>query len=316
MISRRQFLKKCRDISLLLCGSLACSRGIAQGFIHLAEKPQQLAFVQGQNCLGCTTSLTYGNECDFIDFIRQIVRLQVHPALSFAQGSGYLEELEATAAGGDFILVVEGSVPAGIKQACYLGDRPLYDALAVHAARARLVVSAGTCSSHGGIPGSGANPTGALSVANYLKERQVSVPLVKIPGCPVHPDHLMGTLAYLTATGKTPPLENDAPRSYFGETIHDHCGRFQYFSQDLYLLDYAKDKDSCLLKKGCRGPLTRSDCPTRRWNGKTSVCIESNTPCIGCMNPAWPFDEAIYPEASALEDLPWSAMKKRTQEGS
>lgn len=313
MLTRRNFIKRCRDISLLVCGTLACSRQIAEGFIRLAQEPLQLAFIQGQNCLGCTISLTYGNEFDFTDFIQRIVRLQVHPALSFSQGEDFMRSLDQAAAGGDYILVVEGSVPAGVKEACYLGERPLYDVLAGYAARARMVICSGTCASYGGIPHSGENPTGAISVADYLQQQRVTVPVVRIPGCPVHPDHLMGTVAYVAATGKLPPLKEERPSPYFDETIHNRCARFQNFSQDKYALDFAKDKSLCLLKLGCRGPITLSDCPSRRWNSKTSTCIASNTPCVGCKNPDWPFAEDLYLAAEAFEDIPWSAMKTRTR---
>ncbi len=314
MLTRREFIRRCRDLSLVICGTLACSRQIAEGFIRLAQEPLRLAFIQGQNCLGCTVSLTYGNEFDFTNFIQRIVHLQVHPALSFCQGEDFLRALNRVAAVGDYILVVEGSVPAGIKEACCLGDQPLYDVLDRYAARARLVVCSGTCASYGGIPHAEGNPTGAISVPEYLRQREVRVPQVRIPGCPVHPDHLMGTVAYLAAAGKLPPLKEGCPSPYFDESIHNHCNRFQNFSQDKYALDYQKDKTLCLLKMGCRGPITLSDCPSRGWNDHTSTCIDSNTPCIGCKTSQWPFTEDLYLDANAFEDIPWSAMKTRTRD--
>ncbi|PLX98757.1 MAG: hyaluronate lyase [Desulfuromonas sp.] len=315
MLTRRQFLKKCRDISLLMCGSTLLTRSLAEGFIRLVEDPPPIAFIHAQNCMGCTTSMMYGNDFDFVDFLAQIGGLDLHPALSFSQGDDYLDTLKGIVARGDFILVVEGSIPTRPKEACYLGTTPVYDVLADYAKEARLVISSGSCASHGGIPASNGNLTGALSVKSYLEKREIDIPHLQLPGCPVHPDHLMGSLAYITATGKLPPLKEKTnfPKEYFGEILHNRCNRYQHFSQDLFVEDFAKDKNDCLLKKGCRGPLTPSDCPVRRWNNRTSVCIDSNTPCIGCMSPYWPFKDDLYLEPSEVEDIPWSQLKKKTR---
>ena len=316
MLTRRQFIKRCRDISIVMCGSTLLTRSLAEGFLKLADASPQIAFVHAQNCMGCTTSMFYGNDFDALDFLSHIGRLEVHPALSFCQGADYLANLRQVVAAGDYLLIVEGSIPARPKEACYLGDQPVYDVLAGYAARARLVISAGSCASHGGIPASAGNRTGALSVTDYLEQQKVTVPVLRIPGCPAHPDHLMGSIAYIAATGKTPPFAKDSERiaEYFGELLHNRCSRFQHFSQDLFVENFAKDKENCLLKKGCRGPVTPSDCPVRRWNQRTSVCVESNTPCIGCMSPRWPFQGDLYLETAEVEDLPWSGMKKKIGE--
>ncbi len=313
MLTRRSFLKKCRDISILMCGSTLLTRSLAEGFLQLSSDPPAIAFIHAQNCMGCTTSMLYGNDYDFLDFLSQIGRLEVHPALAFSQGSNYLGNLDRLAQQGDYLLVVEGSIPSQPREACYLGGSPLYDVLAGYAARARMVISSGSCASSGGIPASGGNQTGALSVAAYLSEQNIRVPVLRIPGCPAHPDHIMGSIAYIAATGKAPPLKQDTrqPAEYFGEMLHNRCSRYQHFSQDLFVEDFAKDKDNCLLKKGCRGPVTDSDCPVRRWNQRTSVCVESNTPCIGCMSPHWPFKNNLYLETTEVEDLPWSQMKRK-----
>ncbi|ADD69307.1 hydrogenase (NiFe) small subunit HydA [Denitrovibrio acetiphilus DSM 12809] len=295
MLSRRDFLKRCRDISAVVFGAEVFGAQIAEGFMKIqsADRPQ-LVFIQGQSCTGCSTSLMYGNETDFIDFIMKLVRVQVHPNLSLSQGNGYLNMLDEVTSAGGHILVLEGSIPAEMKKACMLGEEPLYDALKKHLEKASAVVASGSCSCFGGIPASGANETGAIDIVQYMRETGISKPLIKIPGCPVHPDRLMGTVAYILGAGKMPDMEDGIPVQYFGDLIHNNCTRFQYFSQDIYLEDYAKDKHSCLLKKGCRGTITKSDCALRRWNGGVNVCVESNAPCVGCINEKWPFKENIY----------------------
>ena len=149
IFNRREFLKKCRDISLLVCGSIACSREIAEGFIQLAKEPLKLVFIQGQNCLGCTISLTYGNEYQFNDFIQRIATLQVHPALSFNQGTAFMQQIQKAKQQGGYILVIEGSIPIGIKEACYLGGQPLADVLPDYAIAAETIICSGSCACHG-----------------------------------------------------------------------------------------------------------------------------------------------------------------------
>jgi len=316
MLSRRDFLLKCRDLSLLVCGSTLFTRTLAHGFLNLVNNPPALAFIHAQNCMGCTTSMMYGNDFDFVDFLSHVGRLDVHPSLSFSQGHTYLENLEKTFNAGNYILVVEGSIPSDPPEACFLGDRPIYQVLSRYMSKAQLVISSGSCASHGGIPASGLSRTGAMSVVAYMQEHKISVPHLRLPGCPVHPDHLMGSVAYYAATGKLPPVKEktDYPQEYFGDLIHNRCSRHQSFSQDEFVADFSRDKLGCLLTKGCRGPITASDCPTRRWNQRANVCVESNTPCIGCMHPDWPFKSALYLDSSEVEDLPWSQMKRKVKQ--
>ncbi len=316
MLTRRDFIKRCRDISVAVIGAEVFATDIAEGFMRIAAaKRPQIVFVQGQSCTGCSVSMTYGNETDFIDFVTRLVRVQVHPNLSFSQGHGYIQQLEEVTSAGGHVLVLEGSIPQRMKKACLLGEEPLYDALKKHIQKAYAVVACGTCAVSGGIPASGRNETGAIDIEQYMRQQGISKPLIKIPGCPAHPDRLMGTVAYILGSGKMPPMKDGVPQQYFGNLIHNNCTRFQYFSQDIYLKDFETDKHSCLLKKGCRGTITKSDCPTRRWNGSVSVCVESNAPCVGCTHNGWPFKENIYYESRNIEDLPWNDFKKNVLGG-
>ncbi|MGE4498530.1 MAG: hydrogenase small subunit [Deferribacterales bacterium] len=311
-MSRREFLKKCRDISIAIAGSAALTPEIAEGFKKLSASGRpQVIFLQSQCCTGCSISATYGNEADFIDFITNIIRLQVHPNLSFSQGRGYMESIKSVSESGDFYLVCEGSVPAGMKEACIFNDEPMYDYLHKLMNKATAIISSGTCACFGGIPASNQNVTGAISIEDYMKRMKVNKPMIKIPGCPVQPDRLMGTVAYIVATGKLPDLIEGKPRKYFSELVHNQCGRYQAFNQGHYTSDFDKQRHSCLLKNGCRGPVVYADCPTRRWNGKVNVCIESNTPCIGCIHDDFPFNSPLYLAESSFKDLSWSEMKAK-----
>jgi len=315
MLSRREFLKICANLSAAVCGSNMLVNNIAHGMMKLTdhEKPE-VVFLQGQACSGCTMSMMYGNESSFVDFITRIIKLQVHPSLSFSDGEDYFERLNRAVDKGGYILVVEGSVPMKMKKACMIAGLPLGDILEEVIRRSKAVVMSGTCSANGGIPASGRNEVGAVSVEKYMEMKRLIKPYIKIAGCPSHPDRLMGTVAYMASMNKIPKkTEEKTPALYYEELIHNRCSRFQYFSQDIYLKDFEKEKHTCLLKKGCRGTITKSDCPTRRWNGSVNVCIESNTPCVGCINPSWPFKKDIYLDADSVEDIPWAVLKEKVR---
>jgi len=314
LMNRREFLKKCGEVSTLVFGSTIFTNQIAEGFTLLSESERpQVVFIQSQCCTGCSISATYGNEADFIDFISNLIRLQVHPNLSFSQGHDYMETLNEVIDNGPFYLVCEGSVPAGMKEACMFNDEPMYDYLHKVIDKAAAVISSGTCACYGGIPASNQNVTGAVSIEKYMQMKSINKPIIKIPGCPIQPDRLMGTVAYIVATGQIPELVDGKPKQYFNDLIHNQCGRYQAFNQDKYTSDYATEKYNCLLKNGCRGPVTVSDCPTRRWNGKVNVCIESNAPCIGCIHEEFPFNSPLYLAEESFKDLSWSELKKEME---
>jgi len=292
-INRREFIRQCSLLSVLLSGTPFLAETLVYGFKRLQEADKPLVmFIQGQACTGCSISATYGNESDFISLITQMIRLQAHPNLSFAQGESYEKIIEGMIAEKGYFLVIEGAIPKGVKETCFFLGQPLYDSLKTAIENAAAVVLSGTCSSNGGIPAAPNNPTGSISAEDYIKELGLQTAYIKIPGCPAHPDRLIGTVAYIVATGKLPELIDAKPKMYYDKTIHEQCERFQFFTEDIYYDDL--QKKGCLANEGCRGSETEADCPSRRWNGKVNNCIESNAPCIGCINPDFPFATALY----------------------
>ena len=77
------------------------------------------------------------------------------------------------------------------------------------------------------------------------------------------------------------------PILFYGVTIHDRCPRRSFFDNGIFAKKLGEQ--TCMFKLGCRGPVTRTDCPTRKWNGNVKNWpIGNNTPCIGCANYAFP----------------------------
>ncbi len=293
--SRREFLTYCSKIAALLGGGVQMSADFAEAFMKITQKQPPVIWMTGQACTGDSVSLVYSDSPSLVPFLSTLIDLKFHPALSVAQGEVAIDIIEEQKNAGGYILCFEGAIPMQMPGACKFNEKFLSDYLYDVVKKAFAVIACGTCASYGGIPA--ANPeTGAISIAEYVKQKGLSTPVVRIPGCPMNAHRFTGTVAYFLAYNKLPQLDEDGrPVLYYGKTNHDNCQRFPYFAQDKCLTDYS-EKSLCLYRMGCKGPVTKSDCPVRRWNKETSWCVASNTPCVGCTNPEWPWpkDTGIY----------------------
>jgi hydrogenase small subunit len=172
-------------------------------------------------------------------------------------------------------------------EACRIGGRTLTELVLPLLRRARFVLAAGTCASHGGIPGAEGNPTGASGVRQFMEKEGITVKgrLVCCPGCPAHPDEMLGTLAHLAAQGypEVKPLWL-TPAMFSEGCLHDVCLRYSQYVGRSFALRLG-DADGCLYSLGCQGLDVYANCHRRRWNGKVNWCIQAGTPCIGCCLP-------------------------------
>ncbi len=59
------------------------------------------------------------------------------------------------------------------------------------------------------------------------------------------------------------------------------------FENGEFLSDWndPKQRDWCLLLKGCKGPKTFNDCAQVWWNDGANFCINAGSPCSGCTSP-------------------------------
>ncbi len=300
--TRREFLKFCGKLSLVLCGTECLTEDLARAFMKIARKEPPVIWLTGQACSGDSVSLVYTDSPGLVPLLTSLVDLKFHPVLSVAQGEEVLRIIEELKGQGGYILCFEGSIPLKMKGACTIREEYLAEFLKEVVEGALALIACGTCASYGGIPA--ANPeTGAVSLPEYLKKLRIEKPVVRIPGCPMNGVRFTGTVAYFVAYGRLPKLDRDGrPVMYYGEVVHSNCQRFQWFNQDRYVMDYARDKRQCLFRMGCRGPVTYADCPLRRWNRNTSWCVDANTPCVGCAHPSWPWprEEGIYTDPQKI----------------
>ena len=283
-INRRDFLKYCAATAAVLgLSELEFTTKVAQA-IEAASKKPPLIWLEGQDCAGCTISFTGILNPSASSIILDKISLRYHETAMAASGQMAEEVYKETVKKGGYVLIVEGSVPSADDRFCMIGGRPFKKILEEAAQKAAAIIAVGACATYGGIPA--ATPTKGIGLNKSLPGKAV----INLPTCPVHADHLAGTVLYFLTTGKIPPLDKiGRPVSYFGQSIHDNCRRRAHFDSGRFLKDWndPKQKDWCLFEKGCKGPITNSDCPIRRWNDGINFCIDCGAPCQGCAEPGF-----------------------------
>jgi hydrogenase small subunit len=281
-ISRRDFMKYCATTAAVLgLSELEFAAKVSEVLAAAPGKPPVI-WLEGQDCAGCSISFAGSLYPSIAAMLLERVSLRYHEALMAASGHVAERALHETIEKGGFVLCVEGSIPTADDRFCMVGGRPFRETLEEAGAKAAAIIAVGACATYGGIPAAG--PTGAVGVSKIITNK----PVINVPTCPVHTDHLTGTILYYLTTGKVPPLDKlGRPKMYFGELVHDNCRRRSYFDNDTFLSDWndPNQKNWCLYEKGCKGPDTNSDCSVRRWNDGLNFCIDCGAGCMGCAEP-------------------------------
>lgn len=281
--SRREFLRIGAALAAGLGLGRAAAPALAQGLQRIFERQRRILWLQGQSCSGCSVSFLNTEDPGPLEVVTQLISLVFHPTVSATQGEQAVETIHKLIGEGQYYLVLEGSIPTGMPEACELGGRPLTDLLPDAIRNAEFVIAAGSCAAFGGIPAGEGNITGAAGVMEYMRANglQTRQRLVNCPGCPVHPQSLVSTLAYLAGRGY-PPVDAEllTPDMMYKHSVHDDCPRFHYWQKNVFAQHFGDD--GCLFKLGCLGPLSHTNCPQRQWNGGVNWCIRAGAPCIGC----------------------------------
>lgn len=241
---------------------------------------RDLIWLELTGCSGNIISLLNGSNPDFKFLITNMVNLIYNNSLMAAEGEAALDAL-MNKTGTDYILAVEGAVSTKNNGLYNIIGRwkgePLTALKAVQllGEKASHVIAVGACATHGGVSAARPNPTECVSVQRILKRK-----VIKLPGCPCHPDWFLGTLAHILLYGEPELDGRDRPLLFYGTLIHDRCPRRSYFDNGIFASKLGEK--TCMFKLGCRGPVTRVDCPVRQWNGYVNWPIRDDTPCIGC----------------------------------
>ncbi len=288
-LSRRDFIRLCAGsaAAISLSGYLAPFMAEA-----VAAGAPPVVWIQGASCTGCSISLLNTVHPDIQEVLTKVISLKYHPNVMAAAGDLALEEgmfKIAEEFKGNFFLVVEGAVPTGADGLfCMVGERDgkpitFENMVKEVGSKAKAILNFGTCSAFGGIPATPPNPTGCKPVSEIVK----TVPIVNVPGCPPHPDWMVGTIAHVLLYNDYPEVDSfGRPKMFFSNIIHDNCQRRQYFDNAIFAKNFGDP--GCMLELGCKGPIAHCDATTRLWNGGVNWCVKAGGVCIGCTEPQFP----------------------------
>jgi hydrogenase small subunit len=238
-----------------------------------------------------------------------------HYALSLESGPHYVATLEKAIRGeldAPYVIVLEGS--ATDEAVAYASDGGFWagnaaapwgldgeertvtadEFIARLASRAAAAIGIGTCATWGGIPSAEGNPTGAMSLMDFLGRDYRSafgLPVVNVPGCPPIGDDFVETVAailyFLQGFGPLPEFDElGRPAWQFGETVHRHCVRGAYYEEGDFAVEFGDP--SCLVKIGCWGPVVNCHITSRGFINHVGGCMNTGGACIGCMMPGFP----------------------------
>jgi hydrogenase small subunit len=281
-ITRRAFLM----YAAASAAGLGCSRVQLNqlGTTLAAASRPPVIWLHGQACTGCSVSLLNAVNPTIDQVLLNTITLNYHSTVMAGAGDLAVSAARSTAQAGGYILVVEGAIPtASNGRYCYVWDEggrsvTMADAVSSLAAAAKYVVAAGTCAAFGGIPAV-YGPSGAVGVGAFLGR-----PVINLPGCPAHPDWIIGSLVQLLA-GAVPRLDNYSRPTMFyrSEVIDERCPR-----EDADEATQFGQEGRCLEGLGCKGPNAHADCDTRKWNNGQNWCIGANGLCLACTEPDFP----------------------------
>jgi len=282
-IHRRDFLRMGAALAAALGLPSAGGSVLAEGLEKIFARRIPLVWVQGLSCTGCSVSLLNADSPSVLQVLTEMISLVYHSTVSAAQGGDVDKVIDLVGHRHDFLLVLEGAIPADMPEACQVGGKSLEDFLEPLARNAAAVVAAGTCASFGGVPAAEGNPTGAIGLKEFMTRRKIPIEarLVNLPGCPVHPSCLVGTLAQVAARGY-PAVIPDllTPELFYKHSVHDECPRFHFWEKNIFAAKFGDE--GCLFKLGCLGPLSHTTCPRHQWNGGVNWCVRAAAPCLGC----------------------------------
>ena len=300
-VSRRGFLKFCSATASLMALPPSAVAQVAEA-LATARRPSVI-WLSFQECTGCTESLTRSHAPTIESLIFDAISLDYHHTLQAAAGHGAEAAREAAQEEnkGEYILVVDGSIPVGNPAYSTIAGISNLDMLKDSAKDCFAIVAVGTCAAFGGIPNARPNPTGAVSVSEIITDK----PIINVSGCPPIPVVITGVLAHFLTFGSIPELDAlGRPAAFFGQNIHDRCYRRPFYERG----EFAETFDDegarngwCLYKLGCKGPTTYNACATVKWNQGMGFPIQAGHGCIGCSEPNF-WDKGGFYDALSIGD--------------
>jgi hydrogenase small subunit len=274
-------------------------------------------WLAGMSCDGCSVAVTGATAPSVEDMLLGrlpgVPRLVLHhPVLSVEAGHAFTRNFQMAIDGqlnAPYVVIFEGSVAdetlaaatggywSGMGMESY-GDEqrmiPTARWLKEMAPGAAAVIAIGTCATWGGIPAAAGNPTGSMSVMDFLGKEYRSalgLPVINIPGCSPVGDNFTETVAavllFLNGFGPLPEFDElGRPAWLFNQTVHQRCVRAGFYEEGLFAEEYGDPE--CLVEIGCWGPVVQCNIASRGAINHVGGCMNTGGICIGCTMPGFP----------------------------
>ena len=275
---------------------------VKNGVEHLNKLP--IIWLELADCSGNSEAFIKSAHPGIEDLIFDYISLDYHELLMSASGEQSESVLENIIKNqkGAYVLIVEGAIPMAM-EGKYLRIGPKgetgLELLQKCAKDAALILSVGSCALDGGVVAAAPNPTGAVGVSEALARKDI----INLPGCPVNPINIVGTLLSYLMFEELPELDTfNRPLSAYGGRIHDNCERRGHFELGEFVKEWGDEgakKGWCLFEMGCKGPYTYANCPTMKFNHGTSWPVQAGHGCMGCVEGGF-FDK--YANERKLEE--------------
>jgi len=292
-ITRRQFLKICAGTGIAIGASETLLPEIVSALEKAAAGNPPVLWIQGGGCTGCSVSLLNTVHPNIAEVLLKIISLKFHPTVMASSGELAMETLYkmAEAYKGKYFLALEGTIETAANgKYCMPGELKgkeitIVDMMKNFGSKAAAVLALGQCGAYGGIPAAEPNPTGSKGVRDFFKDVGIKTPVINIPGCPPHPDWIVGTIAHVLLFG-IPELDSEGrPKLFYSTLVHDNCPYRSYYDEKKFAKSFGEE--GCRVELGCKGPESYSDCWKRGWNNNVNWCVH-NSLCLGCTEPGYP----------------------------
>lgn len=291
-VSRRQFLRWCTSAAALLGLPMSAAGQIASA-LERRRKPV-LVWLEFQDCAGNSESILRASHPSIAELVLSLFSWEYHELIMAGSGRQAEAVLQRVVEQekGNYLVVVEGSIPTANKGYCTIGGRAAIDIARQICPPAAAVIAVGSCAFDGGPQRSAPNPTGAISIAEAVP----GLAVVNLSGCPHNPANTAALLAHWVTFREMPALDRlRRPLFAYGSIIHDNCERRAHFDAGRFVErwdDAGARAGWCLYKMGCKGPQASFNCPIVRWNDGTSWPVKAGHGCAACASERF-WDRAL-----------------------
>lgn len=267
---------------------------VKEGVTQLNKIP--IIWLELADCSGNSEGFIKSSHPKIDDLILKYISLDYHELLMAGSGEQSESVLDNILKydSGKYLLIVEGAVPLGL-DGKYLRIGPKGETghalLQRVAQNAAAVIAVGSCAYDGGVVAAAPNPTGAVGVSEALGRKDI----INLPGCPVNPINIVGTLLHFMMFDEFPKLDaKNRPEWAYGFLVHDNCERRGHFDLGEFVLEWGDEgakKGWCLFQMGCKGPYAQMNCPQVKFNEGISWPVQAGHGCFACGAGKIAFDE-------------------------